>query len=297
MKILDKVCEGAFPKFDDLYEWAHLAVPGEKLPRYCRACKKRPYANTAEYEAALKQVADMRADTSKEGKAKWKATRSAHAASHFSQYLHEISNLLFNMINVIPEIMHLDALNVAKQAWTKGLVMLLNEHMREFMTGFVKGLGAKLDVKTKPDGRASSAWFKASVWAALVNGTDKVPAGLPGWFATVLYYIGCDFRSKQPAFVPSQADGNAGAEEVMKAAYGNKGQQLLDCARLFDAYKAWHDATHMETPDDAQREAVALQLAVTANRMMVAFKTVAKETGKTWVYHIALFIVPRTVRR
>ena len=84
----------------------------------------------------------------------------------------------------------------------------------------------------------------------------------------------------------------------MKAAYGNKGQQLLDCARLFDAYKAWHDATHMETPDDAQREAVALQLAVTANRMMVAFvKTVAKETGKTWVYHIALFIVPRTVRR
>ena len=240
----------------------------------------------------------MRADTSKEGQAKWKAKRSEHAGTHFKQYLHEISNLLFDMINVIPEVMHLDALNVAKQAWTKGLVMLLNEYMREVTSSYVKGLGAKLDVKTKPDGRASSAWFKASVWASLVNdGTDQVPAGLPGWFATMLYYIGCDFRSKQPAFVPSEADANASTELVMKAAYGNKGQQLLDCARLFDAYKDWHDATHLETPNDAARESAALRLAITANRMMVAFKAVAKETGKTWVYHIAVFIVPRTVRR
>ena len=61
--------------------------------------------------------------------------------------------------------------------------------------------------------------------------------------------------------------------------------------------KAWHDATHMETPDAAAREAVAYTLAITANSMMVAFKTVAKETGKTWVFHIALFIMPRTVHK
>lgn len=30
---------------------------------------------------------------------------------------------------------------------------------------------------------------------------------------------------------------------------------------------------------------------------MVLFKAVAKETGKTWVFRIALFIVPRTVHK
>ena len=239
----------------------------------------------------------MRADTSKEGKALWKKVRSNHAGTHFGQYLHEAPNLMFNMLNAIPEIMHLDALNIAKQSWTKGLVVLLNEHMREILTGFIKGLGCKLDVKQKADGRAGTAWFKASVWAGLVNGTDRVPGGLPGWFATVLYYIGIDFTSKQKAFVPSEVGPDATTAQIMKAAFGIKGQQLLDCARLFDTYKAWHDATHMETPDAAAREAVAYTLAITANSMMVAFKTVAKETGKTWVFHIALFIMPRTVHK
>ena len=177
------------------------------------------------------------------------------------------------------------------------MLVLLNEYMRECLTGFVKGLGAKLDVKSKADGRASSAWFKASVWAELVHGSDKVPAGLPAWFASVLFHIGVDYVSKQKAFVPSAAPGTASSEEVLRSAFGIKGQQLLDVARLYDAYQAWHDATHTETPTDAAREAVALKLAVTANRMMVAFKAVAKETGKTWVYHIALFIVPSTVRK
>ena len=135
------------------------------------------------------------------------------------------------------------------------------------------------------------------MWAELVNGSDKVPGGLPGWLATVLYRVGVDFVSTQKAFVPKTAAPAAPTLEVLRAAFGNKGQQLLECAQLFDAYKDWHDATHRETPDDAARESVALLLAKTANRLMVAFKTVAKETGKTWVYHIALFIVPRTVRR
>ena len=70
----------------------------------------------------------------------------------------------------------------------------------------------------------------------------------------------------------------------------------MDCT--WYTHQAWHDATHfLETPDDAACEAVALKLAITANRLMIAFKTVAKETGKTWVYHIALYIVPRSVRK
>ena len=294
---LKKVCKGAFPEVWDIYTSAHLALPGEALPRYCPCCKKRPYSTAQEYQAALKIVAEMRADTSKEGKTKWKARRLGHAAAHFGQYLHEASNLLINMINVIPEIMHLDGLNIAKQAWTKGVLVLLSEHMREVFSGFFKGMGAKLDVKTKPDGRAGSAWFKASVWAELVCGSDKIPGGLAPWFASLLYYIGEDFATKEKSFTARRPAAGASTAEVMRHAFGLKGQQLLDVARLYDSYKDWHDATHLSTPDAAARESVALKLAITGNRMMHAFKVVAKETGKTWVYHIALFIVPRTVHR
>ena len=113
---LAKVCTGAFQEVWDVYEWAHLALPMERLPRKCRVCKKRPYKTEAEYQEALRSIAAMRADISKEGKAKWKAFRSAHAHAHFGQYLHEAPNLMYNMLNVTPEIMHLDGLNVAKQA-------------------------------------------------------------------------------------------------------------------------------------------------------------------------------------
>ena len=88
-----------------------------------------------------------------------------------------------------------------------------------------------------------------------------------------------------------QQTADASSDEVLKRAYGIKGENLLEVARLFDAYKDWHDALHLETPDEEAREKVALRLAITANRMVIRFKAVAKETGKTWVYHIALFIV------
>ena len=297
LKALTKVCTGAFPEVWDIYAWAHLALPGEKVPAYCNVCKKKPYKDEAEYKAHLKEIVAMRRDTSKEGKARWKAKRAAHAGLHHGQYLHEASNFMYKMINCIPEVMHLDGLNVAKQSWTKGAVVLLNEYMQEVASGFFKGMGVKLDVKTKPDGRAGTAWFKASVWAELVHGFDNVPGGLPGWFSSLLFFVGQDFVAKQGAFVASQAAADATTDEVMKRAFGVKGQNLLDCARLFDAYKDWHDALHMDTPDAGAREKVALELALTANRLMVLFKAVAKETGKTWVFHIALFIVPRTVHK
>ena len=112
-----------------------------------------------------------------------------------------------------------------------------------------------------------------------------------------MWHVGVDRVGKQKNFAPKETDHPAGLStlQLLRAAFGNKGQQILECAQLFDAYKAWHDATHLDTPDDDACEAVALRLALSANRMMRAFKTVAKESGKTWVYHIALFIVPRIV--
>lgn len=67
--LLAKICTGAFPDIFDACSWAHLALPFEKISRRCTHCGKKPYKTEAEYQAALKHTAAMRADTSKEGRA------------------------------------------------------------------------------------------------------------------------------------------------------------------------------------------------------------------------------------
>ena len=232
---LDRVCTHAFPSLRRLYALSHLALPGEKMPRQCPACKKKPYETEREYADDLEQYAAARADTSKEGKARFKRERSTFAGApraraahsrlapihaspvlharpvpylyftgaYYKNYKHERPNLMINTDHIIPEIMHLDNLNVAKQSWTKGVVPLMSEYMREVTTGFFKSMKVKLDVKTKSDGRAGSAWFKASAWAEMVNGSNKVPSGLAPWLASLLFHIGADFVSKQAGFVPA----------------------------------------------------------------------------------------------
>ena len=53
----------------------------------------------------------------------------------------------------------------------------------------------------------------------------------------------------------------------------------------------------MKTADEAERHAVALQMAVAANAMTQKFKLCAAESGKTWIFHMALYIAPRQVAR
>ena len=48
----------------------------------------------------------------------------------------------------------------------------------------------------------------------------------------------------------------------MKKAFGVKGRQFLECARLFDAYHEWHSAGHIDTPDEATRKEAAYKMAV-----------------------------------
>ena len=134
------------------------------------------------------------------------------AAAHFKNYKHECPSLMINTNRITPEIMHLDNLNVAKQCWTKGVMPLMSEFMREFTTDFFKVMKVKLDVKSKSDGRAGTAWFKASAWAEMVNGSNKVPSGLAPWLASLLFYIGADFVEKQGSFTP------AGTGEIYQTA-------------------------------------------------------------------------------
>ena len=66
---------------------------------------------------------------------------------------------------------------------------------------------------------------------------------------------------------------------------------------LWDSYKDWHDSTFEPTLSAGAKEAVALRMARAANEMMRWFKVVAKESGKTWIFHIALYIAPRQLAR
>ena len=79
--LLKKVCTRAFPSIFDIVSAAHLALPFEKVPRYCKFCRKKPYADEAQYLADVKAYAERRADTSKEGMRAFKAERSSHSGS------------------------------------------------------------------------------------------------------------------------------------------------------------------------------------------------------------------------
>ena len=295
-KKLDKVCRHPFPTAFDVYAYAHKALPFEDKPRFCKFCGSQPYKTAAEYAAHCVAIEKERADTTKPGKATFQKKRSAHAAKHARQYLHEVSTLLISMDHVIVEVMHLIQLNVAKQCWTKGVVSLMSAYMRDMGTGFFKGMDFKLDVKLKANGQAGTAWFKASVVNELVRGSMKVPGGLAPWMSSLLFFVGEDFLAKQTAMEP-----RTGATDchltVLTDRYGVKGRQLYNTAKLWDAYKQWHDTMYMATDTEAARESVALKMAVSANAMTEKFKTVATESGKTWIFHLALYIAPRQVHR
>ena len=124
------------------------------------------------------------------------------AGKHGGQNKHEAPNLLVNMSNVYPEIMHLDQLNVAKQCWSKGLLRMMSPHMRAMSATFFKGLGFKLDCKLKSDGRSGTAWFKASQWNEACRGSDKLPGGLAAWMASLIFFVGEDYLEKQTSIQP-----------------------------------------------------------------------------------------------
>ena len=296
-RLLTNVCSHPFPTAFDMYAYAHKALPFETLPRYCKFCKGMPYKTVAEYTAHCQLIETERADTDKEAKAKFLRERSNYASKHARQYQHEVADLLVSMEQVIVEIMHMAQLNVAKQCWTKGVATLMSPHMRDMGTQFFDGMGFRLAVSLKSNGNPGTAWFKASALNELVHCSAKVQGGLAPWMASLLFFVGEDFLSKQATMQPLVGNARDDCLTLLKKRYGAKGQQLYNTATLWDCYKAWHDTTFMKTADEAERHAVALQMAVAANAMTQKFKLCAAESGKTWIFHMALYIAPRQVAR
>eukprot|EP00965_Chrysotila_dentata_P109013 3601304-Pleurochrysis_carterae.AAC.2 len=83
---LNKICKHPFPSIPIIFEAAHTALPDEPLPRHCRFCKRLPFDTAAEYNAAMEKWATLKADLSKEGKAKFAKLRSEHSSAHMHQH-------------------------------------------------------------------------------------------------------------------------------------------------------------------------------------------------------------------
>lgn len=56
-----------------------------------------------------------------------------------------------------------------------------------------------------------------------------------------------------------------------------------------------HNTNYLDTPEQAGRASAALANALAEHDLVDAFKAAAQDTGKTWVFHIILFILPRTI--
>ena len=134
--LLNQVCKRPFPSIPLIFEAAHVALPGEELPRHCRWCKKLPFASVAEYSAAMQRWSTMRADVSREGKKKFLKERSAHASTHISQYPFEFPAFLVGMDKVIPETLHIYDLNIDKQIYKQGIRRHLDEYTAGRVTDF-----------------------------------------------------------------------------------------------------------------------------------------------------------------
>ena len=61
------------------------------------------------------------------------------------------------------------------------------------------------------------------------------------------------------------------AEAVLRARYGAKGKELLNLARMYDKYVAWHNTNYFDTPDDSAKERAALASAVAGVRVFLSF--------------------------
>ena len=48
----------------------------------------------------------------------------------------------------------------------------------------------------------------------------------------------------------------------MRLRYGAKGKEILNVARMYDKYIAWHNTNYLTTPDDDAKKRAALASAI-----------------------------------
>ena len=218
---LDAVCKHPMPSIPIIYELAHKALPGEALPRRCRVCKQAPFATVAERDEAEAQHAAMKNDTSVEGGKKFAAARSKHSSKHFSQYLFEVPPLLVGMDHVVPELLHVGDLNVAKQIYKQGTRRHCNASMLEKLSVFFSGMGVRIRMKPKADGKSAENWFKAAQFNEMLMGSHNFPGGAPAWVPSLVLLLG-DMKLEERDKVARHFGASCPAQCIVRA-------RLSDC--------------------------------------------------------------------
>ena len=273
--LLNQVCKRPFPSIPLIFEAAHVALPGEELPRHCRWCKKLPFASVAEYSAAMQRWSTMRADVSREGKKKFLKERSAHASTHISQYPFEFPAFLVGMDKVIPETLHIYDLNIDKQIYKQGIRRHLDEYTAGRVTDFFSGMGAPLN-QQRADGTKDEKWWKAAFRAGMILGNAKFPGGVAAWLPSLVLLIGkCRLEQRDKARGGGDGVDVSGAaassasdssiplslQHLVFGKYGKSlGQTLLLMLQGYDAYRKLRELIDRRPAGDSTSDKQSLAL-------------------------------------
>ena len=184
LRLARVVCKGCVSR-DVTLELSH-AVAG----KFCRGCGKVPYRDEAARLAAKSALMAMATSTDKGIMKEYKKKRADYSVLHF--YRHEFTEheLELAMDEIVPELMHLDSLNVAKLLMKWLLLRHADVSCRERLSIFFAGMGVPIDLRKKGDGRVKGdKWWRASVWDSLVKGSDARPGGIAAWLPTVVFIV------------------------------------------------------------------------------------------------------------
>jgi hypothetical protein len=206
---------------------SHSPPPGKLVPDPCCAagCKfaHNPFTAAVEYAELLAKEAELAADKSKKGKAKYSLWRMKHAWKGETPHLNVPPGLYgkpmlrHHLRRQILDALHLAWLGLPKTPWKYGVKNNSSDDARELISAQLKAWKHPLDMRTKDEGRVREAkWFTGEAWVSFCAGTCGSPGG-PIAIATLVMIIandlqlrGVDHGSAEPPTIPATAAAAAG---------------------------------------------------------------------------------------
>eukprot|EP00965_Chrysotila_dentata_P013014 429527-Pleurochrysis_carterae.AAC.1 len=145
----------------------------------------------------------------------------------------------------------------------------------------------------------------------MIYGGKRYPGGAPAWVPSLVLLLGeCKAESKSravasmPAGVSAVPHGPSPSNrpslsllQLMETKYSRSlATDLHRILLAYDAYSDWRWTMDLATLDDADKERVALKAAQKAVTLMGIFNDLSDSNGKTKMFHVIVYIVPRFIR-
>ena len=153
-----------------------------------------------EYRELLAKEAELAADSTKKGKAKYTAWRMKHAwkggvfHSNVPPGLYGLPLFRHHFRKQILDALHLAELGLPKTPWKHGIKNNASEDALEQISAQLKEWKHPLDMKRKDAGRVrEQKWFNGEKWRSFCAGKDGSPGG-PIAIATIVMIIADDLQ-------------------------------------------------------------------------------------------------------